>query len=133
MAETIVKNQVCDACGADIRSEALFCYNCGESVVQKAQSNDHKQTDEMVRETIIEEKESKVLTATKEKNNTNGKKEIKLKSAAALRNKARRVKPKKVEIIWEEHENAPNVWFIAVAVLLLIFTIIIYYIAMILK
>jgi hypothetical protein len=32
MAETLVENQVCNHCGADIRPAALFCYHCGSSV-----------------------------------------------------------------------------------------------------
>lgn len=33
MAEnSVVEKQFCEACGADIRSEALFCYSCGQSV-----------------------------------------------------------------------------------------------------
>ena len=29
MAETLVENQVCKACGAEVREGTLFCYNCG--------------------------------------------------------------------------------------------------------
>ncbi len=29
MAETLVKDQVCNACGSEIRPHSLFCYHCG--------------------------------------------------------------------------------------------------------
>jgi hypothetical protein len=32
MAEKVLENRVCKACGADVRPQALFCYNCGASV-----------------------------------------------------------------------------------------------------
>lgn len=32
MAELIVENQICKTCGADVRPQALFCYNCGGAV-----------------------------------------------------------------------------------------------------
>jgi hypothetical protein len=152
MAETTVENQVCNDCGADVRPNALFCYNCGAAV--PAESFSHDKADKTLRKTIVKEKKSKSktehnlisqpeqfesgsenssTTGVTEKSKTNGKEDVKLESAAALRNKARKLEPKMVEIIWEEHKNAPNVWFIAAAVLLLIFTIVIYFIAMTLK
>lgn len=32
MAEALIKEVVCDSCGAEVRSEAQFCYNCGHAV-----------------------------------------------------------------------------------------------------
>ena len=32
MAETLVENKVCEACGADVRAGSVFCYNCGGAV-----------------------------------------------------------------------------------------------------
>lgn len=154
MAETLVENQVCRVCGADIRSEALFCYNCGEAVAELESSNNHKQKGKSSRKNNVKEKnqrsklgkdlnnfpeelendeQNEELRSTEDKSITSGKEKVKLKSAAALRNRTRRLEPKKVEIIWEEHENAPNIWFLAVALLLVIFTVVIYFIAMSLK
>lgn len=144
MAETLIENQVCSTCGTDVRPAALFCYNCGAAVAEEIPSNNYKKKGKSSRKTTVKESISKIENdlinqpEEVEKENvslaeTKGKDNIKLKSAAALRNKARRLEPKKVEIIWEEHDNAPNLWFIGVAVLLVIFTIIIYFIAMSLK
>ncbi|MEZ5425293.1 MAG: hypothetical protein R2747_03420 [Pyrinomonadaceae bacterium] len=76
-----------------------------------------------------ENKKSKKSVLLKEK----GKSDIKLKSAASIRNRARRIEPQKIEIIWEEHENAPNLWFILVAVLLVVFAALIFFLALYLK
>jgi hypothetical protein len=59
--------------------------------------------------------------------------EAKLKSAANMRRKAKTFQPKKVEISWEEHQNAPNIWFLIVAVILILFVVGIFYLAMYLK
>ena len=32
MAEILVENKVCEACGADVRAGSVFCYNCGGAV-----------------------------------------------------------------------------------------------------
>lgn len=59
--------------------------------------------------------------------------EAKLKSAANLRRKAKSFQRKRVEVIWEEPENAPNKWFPIVAILLILFVAGIFYLAMYLK
>jgi uncharacterized Zn finger protein (UPF0148 family) len=154
MAETLVENQICKDCGAVVRSQALFCYNCGGAVAEEKSVNNSKQKGKSSRKYIVEEKnrqsnlvkdlnnfpeeieddeQNEELSSTEGTSKTKENKKVKLKSAAALRNKTRRLEPKKVEIIWEEHENAPNLWFLMVAGLLVVFTIVIYFIAMSLK
>lgn len=32
MAETLVEEKICEACGAEVRPGSLFCYNCGGPV-----------------------------------------------------------------------------------------------------
>ena len=56
----------------------------------------------------------------------------KLKSAAHMRRKAKSFQ-RKVEVVWEEPENAPNKWFPIVAVVLILVVVGIYYLAMYLK
>jgi len=57
----------------------------------------------------------------------------KMKSAASLRRKAKSFQRKRVEIVWEEPENAPNKWFPIVAVFLILLVVVIFYLAMYLK
>ena len=140
MSKTSVKNRICSACGSEIRSGALFCYHCGSSVApevvvalkdkravsdawvkdngsvsaQKAQSVNAESADKPIPKPVLPE-------------------EPKLKSAAAMRRRPKNIQPKKVEIIWDEHENAPNGWFILAAILLALFAAGVFYLAMYLK
>lgn len=61
--------------------------------------------------------------------------EAKLKSAASLRRKAKPgLQKRKVEqIVWTGHENAPNAWFIVVALVLTLFATGVFWLAMNLK
>ena len=154
MAETITKNQVCNACGADVREGALFCYNCGgnlasEIVVDKNAKNEAvadaqlqesisdgngdniKQSGVETKQEIKEIFNEQPITKPIEKTNLN--KETKLESAAAIRKKTKSIQPKKVEVIWEEHDNAPNVWFILVAIFLTILAAVILFLAIRMK
>jgi ribosomal protein L40E len=47
--------------------------------------------------------------------------QARLKSAAAMRQKAKSNQKKVVEYVWEEPENAPNIWFLLVSLLLALF------------
>ena len=146
MAEARVENRICQSCGADVRPSALFCYHCGGSVepeivvalkdrkdfggerfgeITDEQKNGGKS--EQIKLVVVEEPTAKPISAS------NPNEEPKLKSAAAMRRKSKSFQPKRVEIIWEEHENAPNGWFIAAAVFLTLFALGILYLAMRLK
>ncbi|MDQ3042391.1 MAG: zinc ribbon domain-containing protein [Acidobacteriota bacterium] len=146
MAETTVENLICQACGADVRPNALFCYHCGGSVAaevvvalkdKKAVGNaqfrdvisEEKNGDksERIKKTIVEQIEDQPILKP------NVVEEPKLKSAATMRRRSKSFQPKRVEIIWEEHENAPNGWFIAAAIFLTLFAAGILYLAMLLK
>ena len=141
MAETIVENQICDACGVDIRKGALFCYNCGGSVTPEIAS---PKVNKVVDENQVSARENKTENgkkanrtelksdlknesvsvdeiADKSMSKPEHQPEIKLKSAASLRKNPKSLQKKKVEIIWEEHENAPNIRFVLAAVLLALF------------
>lgn len=160
MAEILVENRVCEACGADVRPGALFCYNCGESVAPKDEERNNGKKEnageiwfredigedngnqpdnqpEVVKiernnaENIAENKESPVAAfAEKNVQTTTIDEPIKLKSAASLRRKSKVIPQKKIEIVWEENENAANGWFIFVAFVLVIFAIVLVYLAM---
>lgn len=148
MAEILVENQVCGACEAEVRKGALFCYNCGTSVAPEMEppANNHKSEkapDIEVAERITEKEKvetkpasAEVFTETAIKK-PDGKPgdlaENKLKSAASMRRKPKTVQQKRVEIVWEEHENAPNIWFILVALLLTLFAAGIWYLAVYLR
>ena len=146
MAETLVENQVCNHCGADVRPAALFCYNCGSSVAPEiiialkdresagearfrriiAEGKNGDKTTQ-IKQTIIEEAVDESITQSSVQTETN------LKSAAAMRRKSKTIQPKRIEVVWEEHENAPNGWFTIAAILLTLTATGILYLAMYLK
>lgn len=131
MAETLVKNQFCRACGMDIRPRALFCYNCGSSVAPKIPLLENQKTseDDLFDAAVAEGKETsdlKTEVINEKIVETNGKKDSAqekppLQSADKLRRKPKTVQRKRIEVTWEEPEGAPNVWFILVALLLTVF------------
>ena len=147
MAETLVENRICYTCGADVRKGALFCHKCGSAAApeipletkNKNLSNTwvHQNVAEIGKEAKIEAKEgSNELPKTKEE--TTKKPElqeyIQLNSAATMRRKPKTVQKKRVEeVVWQEYENAPNVWFILVALILTLLAVGIFFLARYLK
>ena len=123
MTET-VENKVCDACGVDVRPESLFCYNCGGAVGEK--KNNASLPERAVTEQADDDKTPQIEQSAIEKVSDKPipkpdiQQRTKLKSAADFRRKSKILQKTKVEVVWEEHENAPNVWFISVAVLLIL-------------
>jgi hypothetical protein len=139
MAETLVKEKVCRACGADVRPQALFCYNCGSAVAPDApltENNNKKaendwfqdepveeefeREDELIADEEADAEESPELSETEEiaEDEQAEKRDLsKMDSAAKLRRRGKSVQKKRVEIVWEEHDNAPNGWFIFFAVI----------------
>jgi hypothetical protein len=163
MAETLVENRICDACGADVRTGSMFCYNCGSSVQDEigkrrkkkkkekisdawfkeeiAGNNDLKTTklDENIeakaKEELTEEakEDLKESDSTDEKSKPGIQEEAKLKSAASMRRKAKTFQKKKIEVVWEESESTPSAWFVLLALVLVFFAVLIYLAAMYVK
>ena len=146
MAKTSVEKRVCSACGSDVRANALFCYHCGGSVAPEivvALKDKEAASAAWFRENIGEEKNGgdpaqdaqPIVAESVDKPIPKPAftEEPKLKSAASMRRKPKNIQPKKIEIIWEEHENAPNVWFILVAIVLTLFAAGVLFLAMYLK
>lgn len=135
MAETLVKEKVCNACGADVRPHALFCYNCGSAVApgEPLVENNNKKSDNAWFQDDLngkdspeiefqdDEREDEIIAGEEElaENAEDEKRDLsKMDSAAKLRRRGKSVQKKRVEIVWEEHDNAPNGWFIFFAVIL---------------
>ena len=143
MAEIVVENQICEACGADIRPGSLFCYNCGGALdgqIEKIENkNGNNKTNDARREAIAEKEfVEKARIETIENAKIKDKKpdlvqEAKLKSAASMRRKAKSFQTKEVEVIWEEPENVSGVRLILIALLLTAFAAAVVIFAMYLK
>ena len=147
MAETTIENRICQACGADVRPNSLFCYHCGGSLATRAADIDsaNENGSAPLRRIEVEAENGgqpkartraviiKKIVDQPISNPTLTAAEPKLKSAAAMRRKSKRFQPKRTEIIWEEHENAPNGWFVFAAVILTLFAAGILFLAIYLK
>lgn len=153
MSQTVVEKENCPTCRTELPATAEFCYHCGNSVKAEEvlENETQKISDVWLRKDIVEETEPtnhketevsghKLETAVrdidlqKDLRDFQAKpEETELKSAASLRVKARKVPTKKVEVRWEEHNNAPNVWFIAGAGFLAVLTMVIFILAMYLR
>lgn len=153
MAEVLVKNQICEKCGAEVRLNAFFCYNCGSQVVSdeviEAEENSGDVSNAWFKETITEakpepKKEKKIvdksgveltplaidqpiakptidLKAEPVPKIPERKETKPLKTAASIKERPKSFTRKKVEVTWEEPKSAPNVWFLVVSVLFLLF------------
>ena len=155
MAKTSVKNKTCAACGANVRQGSLFCYNCGEAVAPEAAEVKSALKQKTVKEALVEEElkektdfrttrldgaaiEQKAQAAELKKEAPipkpdTAEPETKLKTAANLRRKPKTFQKKTVEIVWEEPDQSPNKWFPLVAIGLVVFVALIFYLAMYLK
>lgn len=153
MAETLVKNQICSACGADVRAGALFCYGCGAAVASEiaVTKNDKNAVADKIRLAEITSRENKNGSEFKE-SEAQSKREVKdisfqkdaeapvakpsiskipqLQSAASLLKESKNFQPKKVAVVWEKHESAPNVQFILAAVFLTVLAAVILFLAL---
>ncbi len=123
-----LENQVCQACGVDVRSKALFCYNCGLQVASDEMVAESEKAQEITQtgpKTAVTSKLDKIKVAkpiiTDKSIETTLKKPAKLRTAGALRDKSKLTPKKKVEVVWEEPHNAPNIWFLLVSLILVLF------------
>lgn len=99
-----------------------------DELAEEKNGNDSPEKSEVVKDLVAEKpvtsetsviKSSEKPEALPAENRQHRKGEqIKLQSAAALRQKAKPESKKTVEIIWEEPANTPNVWFLVSAAVL---------------
>lgn len=144
----VLEKQICAACGVDVRPQALFCYNCGAAVAAEndlktdgktevsdawyrdgltagAKTTNLNEHDVPIQKPLDEplEKPSDDLPETPaaaDEKNPPPKQFERLKTAASMRqkNRVKTIPKKKVEVVWEQPETAPNVWFIIAAVMI---------------
>ncbi|HEY0430054.1 MAG TPA: zinc ribbon domain-containing protein [Pyrinomonadaceae bacterium] len=147
MAETLVENRTCSKCGVDVRKGALFCYNCGGSVAPDIPAPENQETngEEVFQEQFVDENLKEIdkipekKTEVAEAADAPVKKpdmfeEAKLKTAASLRRKSKTPQKQRIEeVVWTGHENAPNGWFIVIALVLTLGALGIFWLAMWLK
>ena len=69
MAEKLLDNQICENCEAEIRQNALFCYNCGfqvveDEIVEAENNNGSKVSNAWFKDSITEAKETENIAVT---------------------------------------------------------------------
>jgi hypothetical protein len=165
MAETLVEKNVCGECGAEVRPQTAFCYNCGKPVRQIDEAGNkigetseawfgetlvydgpiagaNESEAEKIEETAVEEPDPAEVSVKE----TEAKTEVLeidplhhsipadtgLKSAASIRRKPKTFS-RDVEVVWEEYEKPPTAKFILVTLLLVLFTIVVFLLAMQMK
>lgn len=94
MAKTTTEKAVCDKCGADVREDTAFCYNCGGMIGGEVT----KDNTEILPELPVVPKEEK------------------MSRAAEQRRKARVDLRKSNEYTWEPTQTSPLVLIVAVLI-----------------
>lgn len=183
MEETLVEKRVCRECGADVRPDTAFCYNCGKSVTETPNKpaaeevssawfgdtmiSDTDEKDSFEKTVVIEEEpvseeieevkteaepipvpEIALEPAAGEKEPATEEKaavdeidpihhsmpvDTGLKSAAAIRKKPKTFKNREVEVVWEEHGGRSNLAYLLITLVVVLFTLVVFYFAMQMK
>lgn len=117
MAKAIVEKQVCVNCGADVRPDTEFCYNCGKSVAAKVTEDGNKNevSSAEPNESLVDLE--KALAASRP---VAGDSKSKREAAAAERRRARVGKRKPIEIAWEPPGMGANRIYLLVVLLIFV-------------
>ena len=123
MAETTLEKAICESCGADVREDTQFCYNCGKPVAEDepipqpepdgpvnvpVEANGAEPVEEMPDDTKT------ALDELAEKFKDEDADEADKLAAAAAERKKARVRPrKKRAITWQPVNEGPGLVFIA--------------------
>jgi len=100
MAETALENAVCEKCGAAVRENTLFCYNCGHNFAES-----RKQTNGDEAGNISDETKAALDDLAARFKIEEPDPEDKLALAAAERKKARVAPRRNKEDVWTETEG----------------------------
>lgn len=111
------KTEKCNNCGAEVRPDTDFCYNCGKPVGSGAKMAN-------ISEQLVAEPRDKGLDALEkalEASRSDSGAREKLESAAAERKRSRGGKRRKIEVVWEP--TSPSKSYFVVALVVLVITL----------
>ena len=123
------KEKLCEACGAEVREGADFCYNCGEAVSPEAIERsaaarlDTEKTNGAKGGVLIDEIRSKD-SAPEPRG--------RLRSAADIKRSTKRFEKKPVEMVWVE-PSRPSPLFVLSAIVLSVLAVILLVLALYLR
>lgn len=133
MPDILVEDRTCRACGAEIRADTQYCYNCGEQLkaCEKNQaSSDAVSTVDDAGTGSMSLQGLSTGDSPLESSSRNGNPALNtvaadspLQSAASLRRKPRSAERRTIEVTWEPATGS-NVLLIVATVLLLLFTVV---------
>jgi predicted amidophosphoribosyltransferase len=108
MTETAVQTPQCETCNADVRSESLFCYNCGAAVTKAEPVVETPETEAVEEPAVVtsEERVAKVPDTRPP-----------LRSAASIRKHRRAANRQPVQITWERPDGSSMPFVVTTIVL----------------
>src|SRR4051812_49059205 len=106
LSETVVEKVECPKCGADVRPDTQFCYNCGGPVAKEI-VNDVPSTNG-----------GAISKTDDEKRPAPG-----LRSAREIKRRERVFERRTKEVVWEPVLTTPNTQLIVVAMIVILFTV----------
>ncbi len=98
MSETAIQTAACAGCGAEVRDESVFCYNCGDRVKEETANSEAAAELEVTRQPGSRPP---------------------LKSAALLRKQRRAFNRQPLEVSWEQRTGQPAGFVITTVVLVI--------------
>ncbi|HTK38647.1 MAG TPA: zinc ribbon domain-containing protein, partial [Pyrinomonadaceae bacterium] len=125
MSQVETQQPVCAKCGVEVRPNTDFCYNCGASVTDEAESPAANGAGIVSNKESSEKYKNGSLPSGNEKGNTDGLSarledrrppSPKYESAAGLRRRSKAPARKPVEVTWEPEGETVNLKFVIAAV-----------------
>lgn len=112
MVDIAVEKSVCEACGAEVRDESQFCYNCGASVAKKTAEGSPAGS-------VLEEPHKSIAAnengSGRAESESTAFEKPELQTAAGLRKRPKSFQRKRIEAVWEPR-TAPNALFITAVI-----------------
>ena len=106
LTETVVEKAECPKCGADVRPDTQFCYNCGGPVFEELEKES------------LSTNGAAISKAEDEKRPAPG-----LRSAREIKRRERVFERRTKEVVWEPVLTTPNTQLIVVAAVVILFTV----------
>lgn len=119
-----IEKTVCDSCGADVRENTLFCYNCGNKleIASPSETNGVESADNETKAALDE---------LADKLSHGSESDTQLANAASERKKARVTQRKRNEFTWEPRDDSqlPAIMFsaaVAMAALIVVILLVVW-------
>lgn len=116
LSETVVEKVECPKCGAAVRPDSQFCYNCGGKVVDEVNS------------ATVSTNNSAAADSVDEKKPAPG-----LRSAREIKRRERTFQRRTREVVWEPVVSTPDTQLIVITAVVILFTIVVIILAFYLR